>query len=148
MKFKKLNMDGLAHYVVPALVVVVVAVGGVALLVGSHADSAPCYKATFGNGSSGHCVQDIQTAFNALYNNGWNVSALKQDGGRVLTVDGQYGANTTASVKAFQRVDGRLSVDGIVGPNTWSELCVYSWQYSSGKAAMKDAGVTACSYIL
>lgn len=38
-----------------------------------------------------------------------------------LAVDGLYGPATTQAVKNFQTVCG-LSVDGIVGPNTWAEL--------------------------
>lgn len=51
-----------------------------------------------------------------------------------FTVDGIFGANTKAWVKKFQdRHD--LSVDGIVGSNTWSKLknCI-SWSYGVGDA--------------
>jgi peptidoglycan hydrolase-like protein with peptidoglycan-binding domain len=35
--------------------------------------------------------------------------------------DGEFGKATEAAVKAFQR-DHNLSVDGIIGPNTWAAL--------------------------
>lgn len=35
--------------------------------------------------------------------------------------DGQYGAETVAAVKAFQKKNG-LSQDGIIGPRTWAKL--------------------------
>jgi len=36
-------------------------------------------------------------------------------------IDGIYGGGTESAVKAFQRADN-LTIDGIVGPNTWKEL--------------------------
>lgn len=36
-------------------------------------------------------------------------------------VDGIFGGGTESAVKAFQRAES-LSIDGIVGPNTWKEL--------------------------
>lgn len=39
----------------------------------------------------------------------------------ILTVDGKFDENTLASVKSFQKAEG-LSVDGVVGNDTWSAL--------------------------
>jgi peptidoglycan hydrolase-like protein with peptidoglycan-binding domain len=36
-------------------------------------------------------------------------------------VDGVFGAKTEAATLAFQKARG-LTADGIIGPNTWSEL--------------------------
>src|SRR4029453_14104373 len=41
--------------------------------------------------------------------------------GHSVAVDGIFGPNTDAAVRAFQQQKG-LAVDGIVGPNTWSAL--------------------------
>lgn len=41
--------------------------------------------------------------------------------GYAIAVDGKFGSNTEASVKAFQRSNG-LVPDGIIGPRTWAEL--------------------------
>ena len=40
-------------------------------------------------------------------------------------VDGTFGDNTDSAVKQFQQANS-LSVDGIVGPNTWKALCASS----------------------
>jgi len=55
-------------------------------------------------GSTGQAVKDWQTML---------VTA-----GYPVTVDGQFGANTEAQTKAFQKAHG-LTVDGKVGPQTW-----------------------------
>lgn len=43
-------------------------------------------------------------------------------------VDGEYGARTKAMIRNFQH-DRGLTEDGVVGPNTWSELfmCEFMW---------------------
>jgi peptidoglycan hydrolase-like protein with peptidoglycan-binding domain len=46
---------------------------------------------------------------------------LKADGYYAGAVDGIFGAQTEAAVKAYQR-DSSLTQDGIVGPNTWMKL--------------------------
>ena len=58
-------------------------------------------------GSSGNDVKTLQEYLN---NNGYN-----------LTVDGQFGSKTQAAVRDYQKNNG-LSVDGIVGTNTWGSL--------------------------
>ncbi len=58
-------------------------------------------------GSKGSGVTELQKLLN---NNGYN-----------LSVDGDFGAKTQAAVKDYQQKNG-LSVDGIVGTNTWGAL--------------------------
>ena len=60
------------------------------------------------NGSSGDAVLRLQRALNAAVDAG-------------LTIDGKFGANTTAAAKRYQTAAG-LTADGIVGPNTWTAL--------------------------
>ncbi len=58
-------------------------------------------------GSKGRWVAALQEALNAA--------------GYDLDVDGDFGSGTEAAVRGFQR-DSGLSVDGVVGPNTWAQL--------------------------
>jgi peptidoglycan hydrolase-like protein with peptidoglycan-binding domain len=53
--------------------------------------------------------------------------------GHSVTVDGIFGPNTDAAVRAFQQQEN-LAVDGIVGPNTWRALIVQVKQGSTGDA--------------
>ena len=53
--------------------------------------------------------------------------------GHNLTVDGIFGPQTDAAVRAFQQQRG-LAVDGIVGPATWSALIITVRQGSQGDA--------------
>jgi len=63
---------------------------------------------TIKNGSEGDIVKYLQyKLFSRLYNPG--------------TIDGIFGKNTINAVKEFQK-DNNLSMDGIVGPKTWSKL--------------------------
>ena len=50
-----------------------------------------------------------------------------------VAVDGIFGAKTGAAVRAFQ-MDKHLSVDGIVGPKTWSALIITVKRGSQGDA--------------
>jgi Putative peptidoglycan binding domain len=65
-------------------------------------------------GSTGENVRSIQYLLN--------------DHGTALTVDGDFGLKTTAAVRAFQ-THHNLTVDGIVGNQTWPALIV---QVSAG----------------
>jgi GH25 family lysozyme M1 (1,4-beta-N-acetylmuramidase) len=62
---------------------------------------------TLVEGDTGPAVQTLQTRLNV-----W---------GAKLTVDGDFGPETLAAVKAFQTAQ-KLTVDGIVGPQTWAAL--------------------------
>ena len=58
-------------------------------------------------GKTGNDVNYLQSRLNLL--------------GANLRIDGIFGYNTEVAVKRFQR-DNDLTVDGIVGPNTWEVL--------------------------
>lgn len=51
-------------------------------------------------------------------------TALARAGFSPGAVDGIFGANTQAAVRAFQQAKG-LAVDGIIGPRTWTALMAY-----------------------
>ncbi len=71
---------------------------------------------TLKRGSTGPAVRAVQDQAN--FRNGRN--------GHSLDVDGRFGANTAAWVRAFQRAIAQeipgFPVDGIVGPLTWQAL--------------------------
>ncbi|MFJ9927990.1 GH25 family lysozyme [Streptomyces misionensis] len=62
---------------------------------------------TVQQGSSGPAVQAVQSQLDAR--------------GSALTVDGSFGPATDSAVRSFQSAHG-LTVDGIVGSNTWQSL--------------------------
>ena len=63
---------------------------------------------TVSKGSNGDAVQAVQ-------------HLLKNKFGFSITIDGDFGTNTKSAVTNFQTSKG-LTVDGIVGPNTWLAL--------------------------
>ena len=75
----------------------------------------PGSRPTVRRGSRGPAVIELQTRLNA-----W-LRATPSSGLALLVIDGDFGARTDAAVRAFQRARG-LTVDGIVGPNTWNAL--------------------------
>lgn len=62
---------------------------------------------TLRQGASGAAVRDLQSKLAAK--------------GYGIAVDGQFGPRTRNAVIAFQRANG-LTVDGVVGPQTWGRL--------------------------
>lgn len=68
----------------------------------------PASQPTIRRGSRGAAVTTLQTRLQAL---GFDAGG----------VDGAFGANTEAAVRAFQS-SRRLTVDGVVGPITWNAL--------------------------
>lgn len=90
---------------------------GVTLFVASPASALSyCTGTTFGvnwNTTNHACIKDIQGLLNDVEN---------QDGGRTIAVDGLWGTNTAWAVENFQNYD-HVSVDGVVGPRTWKDLC-------------------------
>ncbi len=109
MKLIKLTQKGFSHIVIPVLSVLAIAGVGSYVLATSHAGTCKTY--VWRQGSRGQCVKDIQQIVNA--------AIPKQV---YLTVDGQYGPNTTSGVRTFQSDTG-ISADGSVGPQTWNKLC-------------------------
>jgi peptidoglycan hydrolase-like protein with peptidoglycan-binding domain len=71
-------------------------------------------------GSTGDAVRAVQSQIRSR--SGW------------LTVDGSFGPQTDNVVRSFQSFCN-LSIDGIVGPNTWNALTLAYLRASSGAAA-------------
>ncbi|MBO1331346.1 peptidoglycan-binding protein [Streptomyces sp. VRA16 Mangrove soil] len=70
-------------------------------------------------GSSGTAVKQLQCQLNR---------SLFPEKYAPLAVDGSFGARTRDAVYTFQNCIG-LSVDGVVGPQTWSELYYWDTRY-------------------
>lgn len=96
---------------------------------------------TVQEGSRGHDVRAVQYLLN---HHGYSTA-----------VDGVFGSSTKSKVMAFQGDHG-LTVDGIVGPATWSELVVTVYLTSSGNAVRavqwllngkRDPGNPAWGYV-
>lgn len=84
-------------------------------------DSAAKYYTSQAPGAKNNCVKDIQRMMNASY----------CTTGTKLVVDGSYGAKTKTAITKMQnylkgynfRINGAaITVDGKVGPQTWSLL--------------------------
>jgi peptidoglycan hydrolase-like protein with peptidoglycan-binding domain len=68
---------------------------------------------TLASGSTGAVVQKLQTALNE------GRGSFAPSSNPVLAVDGKYGPMTATAVEGAQR-QGHISVDGIVGLQTWA----------------------------
>ncbi|MFF2652058.1 peptidoglycan-binding protein [Streptomyces sp. NPDC058045] len=71
------------------------------------AETWPGLISTVREGDSGDAVRAAQTALNKF--------------GYGLAVDGEFGSGTASAVTSFQGDKG-LSVDGVIGPDTWQNL--------------------------
>ena len=117
MKHKNLSRGFSHHLLLPILAVFVVGAIGVVTLNFSSAASATkdCTNKIFGRYKNNpayakydnykSCVRKIQSVVGA-------------------SVDGIYGNNTQAKVKAWQR-NHSLTADGVVGHNTWAKMGVH-----------------------
>ncbi len=106
--------------IAPLLVVAM----SLALFIGLSATATPTHAATYpwpdvGQGSTGENVYSIQL--------------MLQAHGYSLSIDGDFGPQTAATVKEFQSAHG-LGVDGIVGPQTWPVLIITTQQGNTGSA--------------
>ena len=71
------------------------------------------YPGVLRNGSSGTAVRELQFY---LY-----IMSAYESSIPSVSIDGQFGSSTEAAVRAYQRFAG-LTVDGVVGRNTWDSL--------------------------
>jgi hypothetical protein len=149
------------------IAIVVIAVVALILIHHKHDTSASskqatnlqsyCVGQTFANGSSGHCVSDIQTIINYMEHSGLTQCPFVN--GAKITVDSTYDADTITQVNAVQRwascyakqegFTSNVPQNGTVGKATWGELCTYGYtdpmrseatKTGTTIAAGKDAG--------
>jgi lysozyme len=114
---------------VAAVAVSVVAAGGAMLATGAPAHAASSGLCSYTNsqpeitvGAQGTAVKQAQCELNwaYAYAHSTNYGNGSYNG---LTVDGDFGQNTEAATKNFQKnCMGATNPDGIIGPNTWSAL--------------------------
>jgi len=97
-----------------------------------------CTAYVYDYGGYSSCVGLIQRTLNGI-------AAVRGGsyGGYQLAVDNSFGYNTDTNVTRFQSYVG-ITADGIVGSNTWYQLCRYAGSYSmygrDGWYAAYDAG--------
>lgn len=88
------------------------------------------FPGTLREGSSGRAVRELQYY---LYVLSFYFPSIPR-----IAIDGQYGAATTAAVRAYQRQFG-LTADGVVGPATWSSIYgQFSTARASGPVVITD----------
>jgi len=86
-----------------------------------------------GSGSTPPAASWPNVGQGATGNTVYSIQLMLEAHGYSLSVDGDFGSQTTADVKAFQSAHG-LGVDGIVGPQTWPALIVATSEGSTGPA--------------
>lgn len=85
---------------------------------GTTGKGCTAYNYSYGGWSG--CIGLIQRMLNGI-----NYVRGVAYGGYALSVDNSFGPNTNTQVRRFQSYAGLVS-DGIVGPNTWNQLCRYA----------------------
>lgn len=112
--------------IVVALTMALTGVGAVAPSSQAEAFSGTsnkgCNAYQYSRGGYSSCIAAIQRMLNGV-----NLSYGSSYGGYGLTVDNSFGANTDTQVRRFQKF-ARVTSDGIVGRNTWNQLCFYAGQ--------------------
>lgn len=88
-----------------------------------------CVASTYRQGAVSSCVKNIQVIINSYRNLN-----------NTIATDGRFGPATKSAVVSFQRSVG-ITADGIVGPNTWKNLCSVrkSWAEASQRASGCDS---------
>lgn len=158
-------MNIIRKALVLASFVAAVGVLGAVALPAPTANAASCVYYNYSKGDSGStCVKYIQRMLNGISSstaaydadqfgcyNRPAVSAWR------LTVDGSFGTNTQSKVYDFQKAFC-LGVDGVVGPQTWKQMCwalsgyyhdmsVYgAYAYNDGHNAGRSAGCSRWFY--
>ena len=135
-----INRSGFSRFLrwnSPALwvIVLITVFGGTFAIYQSHAATVtqvPCssayrvgtyfelYSGYDNNAYEKNCVKNIQTIVYGYLDGNSGINGTN--------IDGYFGPGTQASVEKFQRI-WKLSVDGVVGQQTWSKLCYVAGTY-------------------
>ena len=94
-------------------------------------EKSPSGQPTLRRGSKGDAIRELQTMLLKL---GYDLGPCG--------IDGDFGKSTDAAVRSFQS-DHRLTVDGVVGKNTWAEM-EKSLNQIAGKPSEETYSVTIC----
>jgi hypothetical protein len=166
---RRLRSRGSAYIpiIIAAVLVVVIVIGVFLFLNRNHSATKSssqsavtrnaCVGQDFADGSSGHCVRDVQTLVNYMEHSG--LTECPFSGGATLTVSGTYDSATATQVKSVQQwsscyakqegFNSNVQQTGEVDKTTWGELCTYAYTdplhtsangAASSIAAGKDAG--------
>ena len=123
------------------LVIILLIIGS---LVISHSPSSSishsgCVAKQFNVGSSGQCVQDIQTMVNYMETAGLNECPFAS--AKILSVSGNYDQATAQQItsvqnweRCYSKQEGSQSnilATGIVNTQTWHLLCSYAYLFPS-----------------
>jgi peptidoglycan hydrolase-like protein with peptidoglycan-binding domain len=122
-------------YLIP--VVFIITFGSVGVLFGSYAET-PCTKQNISIDQDNDCVMYMKRILNATDNH-WN--------GSYLNPNGDFGTLTLEQVKKFQatptdnlnQFTGGVAT-GVVGENTWQELCYADNIWHGLEEPFNDAG--------
>lgn len=93
----------------------------------AHAAASGCVANIYRQGGNGNCVKYIQEIVNA------SKATTK------ISADGQFGPATKKAIVAFQKSRG-ISADGVVGKNTWQNLCAVTQSAASSPKSKSNCG--------
>lgn len=121
-------------FVALLFVIIVGAIG--TYLVTTSSAATPCIKQhVYGQGNAGTCVDIIQRVVRNYglaqpAKSGYFAYSSRTNLVPGSFVDGIFGPVTAAQVKNFQRWQG-IGVDGVVGRQTWTQMCQQPFSYIS-----------------
>lgn len=129
----KLSVKVIGLVIAGAVASIVIAGSGVAAQDASAkcVDNTYRYGSGYSGGTANYCVKYIQRLSNGIERH--SVTGPKTPGSTKLSVDGKFGSGTKNQIKNIQRNSymqtsrgkSYLSVDGVVGKQTWAVLCGY-----------------------
>lgn len=130
-----------------AVMIVSMSVGVVAFKPTENAGAASCKSYVYKKGGYGECVRNIQKILNghaAAFGRSWGCTKPQYPG--YISADASFGPLTYNRVRSFQ-TQSCIKSDGIVGAQTWAELCMYArsieWNWPSTTNSYMKSAITA-----